>query len=218
MRATRPALLAAGLFLVALVGASPTGAAPSTVANSGWKTSSDSDLAGLTMRVWMSAVAGPTPCTYTVIVDFDWTKAPKRWISGSAQTPDFIGITVSSTSGFVRLANSQESIAHYYAPVSSTTTTVNLPIEDLAGNGAVWDVREWGASKWMTDGQVRMTIRGPQPCSNFTMTVNAEYNSNDGIDGGPFTVGWGAAGFGLGFNVLGTSSTGKLYAEFSYTR
>src|SRR4051794_18590030 len=100
----------AAWLLATLVAVSPASAMTAIVANSGWKTSTDPDLAGLSLRLTMSRVSGAA-CDFLLVADFDWAAwMRQRLWNGSLQTPDFIGITVTASPAFLRVANSQHGI------------------------------------------------------------------------------------------------------------
>jgi len=190
-----------------------TAAFGDTVKVSPWMTSTDSDLDGLKVRVWMTRIRN-TVCDFQVLGDFDWTKKPKRFWAGTAQTPDFFGITVGASPTFVRVANTASQVGTWdRLGVFSSRPPVQ---EEPGTSGFVWSLKEVDSTGYMTSGQVRFNIRKPSPCSGYVMTVNALYISNDGIDGGPFSVFFGALGAGLGFSVGGQTTNGRLWAEFTY--
>jgi len=200
-------LLGAAVAPAAAVGSS-------TVKNSGWVTSTDPDLAGLSIRLWMirNPISTTTPCSFQLLADFDWTnRPPNRFWGGSLQSPDSLGITFSVTENkFVRQANSDS-----YILMWSNGTTRAADDVDRGATGVVWSFRELDAVRYMSSGQVRFVITRGAPCSGFTMTAQAQYISNDGLASGPInvSVSWF---LGVGFDVGGTSPNGKLEAEWTY--
>ena len=186
-----------------------------TVKVSPWMTSSDSDLKGLSVRVWMTRIPNTT-CDFQVLGDFKWADWAPRFWAGTAQTPDFFGITVAGSPTFIRVANTQSQVGTWKRRSNGATSSGNLVQEEPGGSAFVWSFKERDSASYMSSGQIRFNIRKPAPCSGYTMTVNAMYVSNDAIDGGPFSISFGALGLGLGFNVGGTSTNGRLWAEFTY--
>src|SRR4051812_9825618 len=92
---------AAAVLAISLA-SSPVSAMTALVKDTGWKTSTDPDLAGLSLRLTLSRYSGAA-CDFLLTADFDWSRyMTQRFWAGSAQTPDFIGLTVTASPGFVR--------------------------------------------------------------------------------------------------------------------